>query len=166
MAGQLKDALTTAKTLVEQFILKCGQFKVLKSDRGTELVNELMSNMCSLLQIKQIFSTPYQHDTLGSVERNHWVLNEFPLTTANDYEWDKWIPYFTFAYNTAPHLDTGYSPFELIYSKLPCLPSDTFNINKNKIYIYDDYVQELRIRLQFVINIAKGIITKIRKKEH
>lgn len=157
-----KDALTTAKTLVEQFILKYGQFKVLKSDRGTEFINETMRNICSLLNIKQIFATPYHHETLGSVERNHRVLNEFLLTTANDYEWDKWIPYFTFAYNTAPHIDTGYSPYELVYGKLPSLPSDIVD-NNTKFYNYDDYAQELRLKLQFTLKRARELSTRAKE---
>lgn len=151
------------KTLVEQFILKYGQFKVLKSDRGTEFTNELMRNICSLLKITQIFSTPYHHETLGAIERNHRVLNEFLLTTASDDEWDKWIPYFTFAYNTAPHIDTGYTPYELVYGKLPCLPTDNLETER-KFYNYEDYLLELKTRLHYSLNKAKNMLQQTKEK--
>ena len=99
-------------SLNEILEMKNGNFKILKSDRGTEFTNQLLSEICNLLDIKQIFSAPYHHETLGSIERNHRVLNEFLLHFCKDDEWDFWIPYFTFAYNTTPHIDTGYSPYE------------------------------------------------------
>lgn len=118
---ETKDAKSVAKTFVEQFILIYGHFEVLKSDKGT---NKLMSEVCQLLNIKQIFSAQYHHETLGSIERNHRVLNEFLLNYCKDDQWDVWIPYYTFAYNTTPHVDTVYTPYELIFAKLPYLPKD------------------------------------------
>ena len=55
---ETKDAKSIAKTLVEQFILKYGFFKALKSDRGTEFKNELQKVVCNLLNINQKFSAP------------------------------------------------------------------------------------------------------------
>lgn len=156
---EAKDARTVAKTLVEQFILRYGHFKILKSDRGTEFTNQLMSEVCQLLDIKQIFSTPYHHETLGSIERNHRVLNEFLLNYCKDNQWDTWIPYFTFAYNTTPHVDTGYTPYELIFGKLPYLPNDVRS-NENKLYNIDDYISELRERLKFSLQKAKHYLEK------
>lgn len=106
---ETKDARSIAKTLVEQFILKYGCFKILKSDRGTEFNNELLKEVCNLLNINQKFSAPYHHQSIGSIERNHRVLNEYLLKFVDDYEWDKWIPYYTFAYNTTPHVNSNYS---------------------------------------------------------
>lgn len=156
---EAKDAKTVAKTLVEHFILKYGHFKILKSDRGTEFTNQLMAEVCQLLDIRQIFSTPYHHETLGSIERNHRVLNEFLLNYCKDDQWDTWIPYFTFAYNTTPHVDTGYTPYELIFGKLPYLPND-IRTNENKFYNVNDYIFELREKLKFSLQKAKHYLEK------
>lgn len=156
---ETKDAKTVAKTLVEQVILKYGHFKTLKSDKGTEFTNQLMAEVCQLLDIRQIFSTPYHHETLGSIERNHRVLNEFLLNYCKDDQWDIWIPYFTFAYNTTPHVDTGYTPYELIFGKLPYLPNDIKSKEK-KFYNIDNYIFELRERLKFSLQKAKYYLEK------
>lgn len=156
---ETKDAKTVAKTLVESFILKYGHFKILKSDKGTEFTNQLMSEICKLLDIRQIFSAPYHHETLGSIERNHRVLNEFLLNFCKDDQWDIWIPYFTFAYNTTPHVETGYTPYELIFGKLPYLPNDQLSTN-NKLYNPDDYVNELHARLKFSLQNARKYLEK------
>lgn len=158
---ETKEAVTVAKTLVEQFILKYGCFKILKSDRGTEFNNELMDNICKSFNIEQKFSTPYHHQTLGSIERNHRVLNEFLLAFSNDNDWDKWIPYYTFAYNTTPHIDTIYTPYELVFGKIAYLPNDIIT-SKNPVYNLDDYNNELKVRLRESINRTREIINKVK----
>lgn len=161
---QFKDAKTVAETLVKEFILKYGIFKILKSDQGTEFTNKLMKEICELLKINQKFSTPYHHETLGTNERNHRVLNEYILAFAEDMAWDIWIPYYTFAYNTTPHVDNNYTPYELVFGKLPYLPDDILHIN-SKVYNIDDYAKELKIRLQYSLDKARKIIemTKIKR---
>lgn len=159
---ETKDAKTVAKTLVENLILIYGHFKILKSDRGTEFINELMAEVCNLLQIKQIFSTPYHHETLGSIERNHRVLNEYLLNFCKGDEWDQWIPYFTFAYNTTPHVDTNYTPFELVFGRLANLPN--YNTVNSKYYNIDNYAQELKARLAYSLKKTEELI-KISKEK-
>lgn len=158
-----KDAKTVAKAMVNNLILIYGHFKVLKSDKGTEFLNTLMSEICNLLKIKQVFSTPYHHETLGSIERNHRVLNEFLLNFCKNDEWDQWIPYFCFAYNTTPHIDTTYTPYELLFGRLPSFPNDNI-FDSNPIYNTDNYAQELKARLQFSLNKAKEYLENSKKK--
>lgn len=160
---ETKDANTVASTLVNEFILKYGHFKVLKTDQGTEFTNKVMQEICKLLEIKQTFSTPYHHQTMGVVERNHRVLNEYILSFAEDLEWDKWIPYYAFAYNTTPHVDTNYTPYELVFGKLPYLPFDLIN-NNDRVYNLDNYANELKIRLKTAISRARDLIDKSKKK--
>lgn len=84
---------------------------------------------------------------MGSVERNHRVLNEYLLSFTEDYNWDEWIPYYVFSYNITPHTDHTYTPFELVYGKLPSLTNDV-DLSKNEpIYNIDDYANELKFRL-------------------
>ena len=160
---ETKDAKSIAQTLVEQLILKFGLFTKLKSDRGTEFTNELMKNICDLLKIDQIFSTPYHHESLGSLEKNHRKLGEYLLSFADDFEWDKWIPYYTFAYNSTPHVDNLYTPFELVFGKLPSLPSD-LSSNETKHYNLEDYKNELQIRLRTALNKARKLIHILKTK--
>lgn len=160
---ETKEAKSIARTLVENVILKYGIFKTLKSDRGTEFTNELMQEICSLLKIEQKFSTPYHHETLGTVERNHRVLNEYFLSFVSEGEWHSWIPYYTFAYNITPHVDTEYSPFELIFGKLPSLPGDQIT-NCDRVYNLDNYANELKIRLKNSLENARKLIKIVKDK--
>ena len=64
-------------------------FKTLKSDRGIAFKNEFLEEVCKLLEFNQKFSAPYHQQTIGSLERNHTVFNEYLLNFVNDYEWNK-----------------------------------------------------------------------------
>lgn len=160
---ETKEAVSIAKTLVENLILKYGLFRTLKSDRGTEFTNELLKEICGLLKIEQKFSTPYHHETLGTVERNHRVLNEYFLSFVGEGEWHSWIPYYTFAYNITPYVDTEYSPFELIFGKLPSLPGDQIT-NCDRVYNLDNYANELKIRLKNSLENARKLIEIVKDR--
>lgn len=157
-----KECNTIAKALVENFILKFGHFKILKTDLGKEFVNETFEKMCELLHIDHVRSTPYHHETLGSVERMHRVLNSYLLTFCKENDWDVWIPYFVFSYNTTPHADTNFTPFELIFGKLTSLNVE--NQISTPIYNFDSYVSELRYRLKVVHEKTKLLLDKNKQK--
>ncbi|XP_037931354.1 uncharacterized protein LOC119666143 [Teleopsis dalmanni] len=110
-----KEAISVAKAIVEKFILKYGCFKKMKTDKGTEFTNELLKNICKLLKIEKTTSTPFHHETLGTVERNHRVLNDYLMTMKSVDTWDELLPYYVYSYNSTPHTTTNYTPFELIF---------------------------------------------------
>ena len=95
--------------------------------------------------------------TITSLERNHCVLNEYLLNFVDDYEWDKWIPYYAFAYNTTPHVNNDYSPYELIFGKLPTLSFGKISSNEKKYDLYN-YCNALKLRLSTSINKAKKFV--------
>lgn len=159
---ETKEAKSIAKALTENVILRYGLFNVLKSDRGTEFTNELMKEICKLLRIEQRFSTPYHHETLGTVERNHRVLNEYFLSFVENNSWDEWVPYYVFAYNITPHVDTEYSPFELVFGKLPGLPGDEV-INHPKVYNFENYANELKARMKYSLENARRLLESVKE---
>lgn len=161
---ETKEAKSIAKALVENVILKYGIFNTLKSDRGTEFVNELMKEICQMLKIEQKLSTPYHHETMGAIERNHRQLNSYLLSFVEKDDWSSWIPYYTFAYNVTPHIDTNYTPFELVFGRLATLPGEEVMSNQKKVYDFENYANELRKRLQYSLENAKKIIEKVKQK--
>jgi len=36
--------------------------------------------------------------------------------------WDRWLPYATFVFNTTPHTSTGFTPHELLFGRKPNIP--------------------------------------------
>ena len=73
--------------------------------------------------------------------------------------WDQWVAFATYVYNTTEHAATGFTPFELLFGHSSALPSAIKGPLKPQ-YNYDDYVSELRSRLQMVHQQAhKNLIT-------
>lgn len=159
---QNKEAKTVAKAIVDNCILTFGPMNAILSDRGTEYVNSIIKELCNLLQIEHKTSTAYHHQTLGSIERNHRVLNEYLRTFCKDNQnnWDNYIRYFTYCYNTTPHTSFkfNYSPFELIFGKIPKNHDFLKNNQLDPLYNFDDYVKELKFQLQSANKLANQFL--------
>lgn len=161
-----KSAKSVACAIFENFILIHGPMKSMRSDLGTEYNNELIRELCVLLKIEHQLSTAYRHQSVGTVERNHRVLNEYlrAYVSENITQWEEYLKYFTFCYNITENtaLDCKFSPFELIFSKKPNLPIDLLNGNIDPIYNLDNYVKEAKYRLQTAHQRASKIIEKLK----
>lgn len=152
-----KEANVIAKSLVENFILIYGKFLELKSDQGTEYKNEVLDQICKLLQVKQTFSTAYHPQTIGSLERNHRCLNEYLRNFVNEHQsdWDDWLQFYAFTYNTSPHTDHGLTPYELVFGVKARVPHETYTDRIDPVYNFDLYSKELRYKLQKSHEIVK-----------
>jgi len=97
------------------------------------------------------------------------VLAEYLRLYVNEDQtnWDEWVPFATYVYNTTVHSATGFAPFELLFGRPSVLPCVLKNPPEPQ-YVYDDYVSELRSRLQtFHHHAHKNLIaSKSKSNEH
>jgi len=120
-------------------------------------LSDIFKNTCRLLKIEIKIQTPAYHpESNSALERSHRTLTEYLRHYINkdQTDWDEWIPYAMFAYNTTPHTATGYIPFELMYGHQAELPIALTRPPK-PIYNYDDYAQELKERLRATTQLAR-----------
>lgn len=146
-----KSTETVAKAFVENVILNFGIPKEIATDRGTEFMSKLFSDVCKLLQINKINSVAYHHQSIGALENSHKVLGNFLRIQCGNQSslWSSWIPYYRFAYNTTVHTETNHTPFELVYGKNCNLPSNITNTNEiEPLYNFNDYCKILKYKLQ------------------
>lgn len=68
-----KTALTVAQAFVKHFVLIYNCPKIILTDRG----KDLMAEVCKILEISQLRSSAYHHQTLGITESSHRHLGEF-----------------------------------------------------------------------------------------
>ena len=105
-----------------------------------------MSELCKFLEIDIKFSTSYYHQTLGKIERNHRVFNEYirAYIGENLSDWDTYLKYFTFYHNTSSNtvFDNKFTPFELVFGKKVSIMNET-NINLEPIYNIDNYINRI-----------------------
>jgi hypothetical protein len=153
-----QDAPTIAKVFVEEIILKFGIPVMVLTDQGSNFMSEVFTNICKLLKIKKIKCTPYHPQTNGTMERTQRVLVEYLrcFISEDQSNWDKWLQYAPFVFNTTPHTATGYTPQELLFGRKPNIPGILQSEPAETQYTYDNYVKELQSRLQSSYQTAKA----------
>jgi len=116
-----KSATAVAKALVRHVFLVYGAVEFCFTDMGGEFNNEVLSNVCRLLGIQKSTTTGYRPNSDGAVEKVQAVISSIFAKTikADQKNWSEMVPYVAFAYNTAVHSVTGYSPFYLMFNRQP-----------------------------------------------
>ncbi|CAF1500829.1 unnamed protein product, partial [Rotaria sordida] len=151
----------TAQTLFNEYFCKYGIPVTILSDQGPHFRNQLMDNIQKFIGYNHIYSTTYHPQTNGIVERFNgtFVPQISKLQDTQHNNWDEYLPAVVFAYNTGIHKTTKYSPYELLYGRLPRLPIDpqpthfTFNRPHN-------YFEQLKKTLRIYHQSAKHNIVQ------
>ena len=151
-----QEAATVAKAFVTRVVTEHGIPEKVLTDQGTNFTGEVFKTTCKLLKIGKIQTTAYHPESNGALERSHRTLAKYLRHYINEAQtnWDEWLPYAMFAYNTTPHTATGFTPFELMYGHRATIPTALTKPPK-ETYSYEDYAQELRERIRATNLIAK-----------
>ena len=164
-----QDAETVAREFVLNIVLKFGAPTQILTDQDSNFLNDLFKSMCKLLRFEKIQTTAFHPESNGSLERSHRVLREYSrhYVREDQTNWDEWIPYAVYVYNTTVHTTTAYTPFELVYGFKSKVPSALREI-PNVQYNYENYLRELKGRMQSTHEVArqKLISSKERSKEY
>jgi len=105
-------AVTTAIT--EAVILRHGCPDVILSDNGTQLKSQQLGRRLAAYHIRHEFA-PVHAPHCNPVERTNRTLKTMiaQYVGRNHRSWDEHLPELQFAYNSARHEATGYSPLNL-----------------------------------------------------
>ncbi|CAF1523912.1 unnamed protein product, partial [Rotaria sordida] len=97
------SALSAAKVLVEDVILKYGTPNQILTDNGTHFTAELFNSITSLHGICHVYTTPYNPQSNGTCERfNSSMCNSLAAMCNNKRtDWDQQLSKLIFAYNTS-----------------------------------------------------------------
>ena len=90
------------------------------------------------------------------MERTHKVLVEYLRCFCKERqtEWDQWVPFAIFTYNTTPHTKLKYTPYEVLFGRKANLPGNLQRAPQVS-YCYDNYVKEVKQKFQSVWQRAK-----------
>lgn len=145
-----QTSTTISKAFVTHIITRHGCPEVLLTDNGSNFISIFFKDICKLLGIDKIHTSPYHPQSNGSLERYHKDLKNFlsQFIEGSQRDWDQWHPYAMMAHNMTTHSATGFSPFFLMYGRDPLLPMDSILTPSRIRYDYDtNYVAELQKRL-------------------
>ena len=84
--------------------------------------------------INRLKTTAYRPQCDGMVERVNQTLADIiaRYVSKDPTKWSDFLPTATFAYNTAVHSSTGYSPFYLMYGREATEPQDMIKPFRNR----------------------------------
>jgi hypothetical protein len=102
-----------AKLFVIHVFSKHGVPSHVTSDRGSEFVSRFFRSLGTALDMKLHFTSGYHPEGDGQTERVNQTLEQYLRIYCN-YQQDNWsdlLPLAEFAYNNAPSVTTGVSPF-------------------------------------------------------
>lgn len=113
-----QDAESVANALIEMFS-RVGFPKEILSDQGTNFMSSLISELCKMLKVRKLSTTPYHPQANGLVERFNGTLKQMlkAYAVVEPLKWDVHLPYVLFAYREVPNETTGFTPFELLYAR-------------------------------------------------
>lgn len=158
------ESETIARALIEEVFLNFGFPKIILTDQGSNFISKLFSNFCTLLNIKKINTTAFRPQTNGSLERFHRSLNDYLKHFTQADNWDEFLKFATFSYNSTKNNTTKYTPFFLMFGREPLMPT-AIKLPPNKVhYSEGDYVADLKQNLKFANEKAKENILKSQVK--
>ena len=129
-------AETVAGKLVE-FGYAYGLCTNLLSDQGKNFQSTVLKQVLLALDIHQLRTTPYHPECDGLSERFIRTLKAMLRChiDTNQNDWDLKLSALCFAYNTAVHKTTKYSPYEIVFGRKPIIPLDfvlnSFHLDDN-----------------------------------
>jgi transposase InsO family protein len=117
---------TAAKFLLYDVFMIYGVPYEIITDNGQHFSSSLYESLLKLTRCCHIKTTPYNPQANGQCERHNATLvpNLVALSNNSRSNWDEKLLATTFNYNTTQHTSTGYSPFELMFARLPRFPAD------------------------------------------
>ena len=119
-------AQTTAKTLWDKFIVHYGLPEKILTDQGCNFESQLVADLCELMGVHKIWTSPYHPQTNGQCERfNSTLINMLgTLPKEKKSEWKNHVGTLVHAYNYTGNSATGFSPYYLMFSSQPHFPVD------------------------------------------
>ena len=121
-----QEEVTVADVLVKEFVCRFGVPLFIHSDQGRNFESAVFGEMCRLLGITKIRTTPLHPQSDGMGERFNQTIESQLSKYVQDHQrdWDRHIPFLLMAYRTATNETTGHTPAQLMIGWNLRLPID------------------------------------------
>ncbi|OWY98311.1 hypothetical protein PHMEG_00030952, partial [Phytophthora megakarya] len=109
-----------ARFLMKRVVLKFGTFRELMTDGAPELTSKSLDELMKMLQARQTNAVAYRPQMVGLVERFNRTWKDMVATYMSDEkqrDWDLWIDFAVYAYNSGKHSTVDLTPNELMMGR-------------------------------------------------
>ena len=160
----------TAQTAVTHFFSKFGFPSQVHSDRGTNFISDLYTEVCRMLKIRTTFNVAQRPSGNGQVERYMRNLSAAIrcFVGKNPTDWDLYVPLIASALRSSVNRHTGFTANYLMFGREISFPSDLMvPDNKVKVQYPIDFVNDLRTKIEIAHEAARNTLKtqlKITKK--
>lgn len=140
------DSVTIGLAFAKEFIMRHGCPGTVHTDQGRNFLSKVTKVLCQTFKIQQIKSTAFHPESLGSLERAHHVFIEHLKHYCDKRNWDEFIRFCIFSYNTLPSSSLGNkSPHELVYGREAVIPSEFAKeqVPYTFVDLFDDLFQKI-----------------------
>jgi hypothetical protein len=146
IAVENHTASVVSNFLMTHVVFRFGVFRELLTDNSNELVGNVLDGLSDLLQARQVNPVPYRPQVMGLVERFHRTWKDcVSLHVREEHDdWDDWIDSALYAYNSAAHSTTHFSPNELMLGRRLRSPNELLRRDRlTEVENVSDYHERL-----------------------
>ena len=129
-----QTAQTVARKFIFNVLLRFGSPQRVLTDQGRNFLSNLVGEVCTLFEVKQLRTTAYHPQGDGLVERFNKTMADMLAAYVSKHpeNWDKVLPFVTLAYNAHTHKSLRHSPFYLLFGRQPALATDILHPDEVK----------------------------------
>ena len=156
-----KSAETIIHILLDEIIPRYGCPLKVKSDNGLEFKNSALEYTLKALNIEHVYTTNYNPQQNGILERSHRVLNDAiaKQVSQDNRLWDVFINQTLSAMRCCKNESTGESPYYLLFKREAVMPVDNI-LRPRRKYVGEDLH---RITLEKMHREFRKVHTKMKK---
>ena len=137
-----------------------GWLEKILTDQGKSFENNLFQELCSLAQVKKLHTSPYHPETNRQCEHFNATLISMlgTLPSHAKKNLQEWVATLTHAYNCTVSPVTGFSPYFLMFGRIPKLPLDIdlgIPMGEQEPTSQQNYAQKLHSKLQWAFQKAQ-----------
>ena len=123
-----KTSQEIASVFFDQIICRYSCPRAVLTDRGKEFTSNLMSELCKILQVDRLKTSPFHPMCNAAVERMNSVIGQSIRAYCADAKeaWPYILPSIMAGYRLSPAVNsTGYSPYYMVFGREPSMPIDS-----------------------------------------
>ena len=154
------EASTVARIFVEEFVSRHGLVRQILTDQGRQFESKLFQEICQLLDIDKKRSTSFHPQTNGIQERFNRTIEDMlsKYVSANQRDWDKYLPILLLAYRSSIHESTHQTPYMMMFGRHALLPVDLVcpQPSTEREMTSHEYVDALKERLEKVYKLTQS----------
>ncbi|PNF43128.1 hypothetical protein B7P43_G18013 [Cryptotermes secundus] len=127
---------------------------------------DIFKRVCKLFKIDKICTTAYHPESNGALERTHKTLTNYfrCFCDMKLNNWDEWLPFACFTYNTTPHSVTKFTPYEVLFGRIANIPGK-LQRKTQPLYNFEDIVMDIKQKMQSCQQMAREKLIKFKESQ-